>query len=319
MASPDRVRGPDDPLLTSSPFTYNIRFMSSHLKLRARAKAPLVTVRQALTDAAALEVWLAERAEVELPHTFAFWGRYTPDGDEPRQRLLHADDRGLRFEWRLQGVTTTVEITLEETGDDTTITVVQSHVPLWTDVVVNKPLAILGTFWGLAIANLVDHVEGRETTPKCDFTAKEMREQLTVGASPMEVFRSLMEPERFQRWFGANITVEPHVGGRWAMGDSFEHEHSVARIVDLVPGERLSLDWGGVVSTWELEGSAGRTRLTFVNSGFDETNPPHADWTGWLGGMAALRRFHELPDFRSIWLSVEWPGMGDGALVEELT
>lgn len=294
--------------------------MSTPLKLRARANAPLATVRDALTDAAALEVWLAEHAEVDLPHTFAFWGRHTPDGGEPRQRLLHADDHVLRFEWRLHDVTTTVELTLEEDGAGTAIALSQSHVPLWTDAVANTtPLAVLGTFWSLAIANLVDHVEGRETTPKCDFTAKELREHVTLAAAPDEVYRSLMEPDRFRQWFGANSTVEPHVGGRWAMGDDFDREDSVARIVELEPGRRVRLDWGDMVSTWELAGSAGRTRLTFVNSGFDEGNLPFADWTGWLAGMAALRRFHELPEFRSIWLSVEWPGMGAGVLVEELT
>jgi uncharacterized protein YndB with AHSA1/START domain len=294
--------------------------MSTPLKLRARANAPLATVRDALTDAAALEVWLAEHAEVDLPHTFAFWGRFTPDGGEPHQRLLHADDHALRFEWRLHDVTTTVELTLEEDGDGTVIELSQSHVPLWTDAVANTtPLAVLGTFWSLAIANLVDHVEGRETTPKCDFTAKELREHVTVAATPDEIYRSLMAPDRFRQWFGANSSVEARVGGRWAMGDSFDREDSVARIVELEPGRRVQLDWGDMVSSWELAGSAGRTRLTFVNSGFDEGNPPYADWTGWLGGMAALRRFHELPEFRSIWLSVEWPGMVDGVLVEELT
>lgn len=289
------------------------------LKMRARTTAPLPTVRAALTDAAALEVWLAEHAEVDLPDTFTFWGRYTPDGAEPGQRLLHADDRTLRFEWRLHGVTTTVEITLEEDGTGTVIALSQSDVPLWADAVANNtPLAILGTFWSLAVANLVDHVEGRETTPKCDFTATaELREHITVGASPDEVYRSLMEPDRFRRWFGATMSVEPHVGGRWAMGDDFDDENSVARILELAPGSRIALDWGGMVSTWELEGSAGRTRLTFVNSGFDRDNPPYADWTGWFSGLAGLRRFHELPDFRSIWLSTEWPGMGDGVLAEE--
>src|SRR5262245_30609434 len=105
-----------------------MRFMSSQLKLRARAEAPVATVRAALTEAAALEVCLAEHAEVDLPRTFTFWGRYTPDGAEPRQRLLRADDRGLRFEWRLHDVTTTVEIAVEEDGDGTVITVSQSHV-----------------------------------------------------------------------------------------------------------------------------------------------------------------------------------------------
>lgn len=302
-------------VLTRLSFTYNTLFMGNWLKLRARASTPLATVRGALTDAAALEVWLAERAEVDLPHTFAFWGRHTPDGDAPHQRLLHADDRTLRFEWRLHGVTTTVEVTLDEDGDDTVITLAQSDVPLWTDAVANNtPLAILGTFWSLAVANLVDHVEGREITPRCDFTTPTMRAGITVGASPDEVYRSLMEPERFRQWFGANITVEPHVGGTWEMGGG-----APARIVELVPGQRVVLDWGDMVSTWELSGSAGRTRLTFVNSGFDESNPPYADWTGWLSGMAALRRFHELAEFRSIWLSVDWPGISADALAKELT
>jgi uncharacterized protein YndB with AHSA1/START domain len=287
--------------------------MSNRLTLRARAGVPLATVRDALTDAAALEVWLAERAEVDLPHTFAFWGRYTPDGDAPHQRLLRADDRTLAFEWRLHGVTTTVEFSLEEDGDDTLITLSQTEVPLWTDAVANtSPLAILGTFWSLAVANLVDHVEGRETTPKCDFTTATQRETVTVGATPDEVYRSLMEPDRFRQWFGANITVEPRVGGTWAMGDH------PARIVELVPGQRVVVDWGDMLSTWELEGSAGRTRLTFVNSGFDEGNPHYGEWTGWLAGMAALRRFHELPEFRSIWLSVEWPGIDKAVLAEDL-
>lgn len=295
--------------------------MTNPLKIRARTTAPLATVRAALTDAAALEVWLAEHAEVDLPHSFAFWGRYTPDGAAPNQRLLHADDHTLRFEWRLHGVTTTVELALSEKDGGTILALSQSDVPLHADVVTNNtPLAILGTFWSLAIANLVDHVEGRETTPKCDFSAKEtLRAEITVGAPQEDVYADLMDPDRFRQWFLANISVEPHVGGRWAMGDNFDDENSTARIIDLEPGRHVRLDWGGLVSTWELEGSQGRTRLTFVNSGFDGDNPPYADWTGWLSGLAALRRFHELPGYRPIWESVEWPGMGDGVLVEGLS
>lgn len=292
--------------------------MSTRLKLRARAKAPLAVVRHALTDATELEVWLAEHAEVDLPHTFAFWGRHTPDGGEPRQRLLLADDHTLRFEWRLHGVTTTTEVTIDDDGGTggTIVAVEQSHVPLWTDAIANSsPLAVLGTFWSLAVANLVDHVEGRATTPKCDFTTPALREHVMVGAEPDEVYRSLMEPDRFRRWFGANLVVEPQVGGRWAMGE----EQEGARIVELVPGRRVTLDWGDMVSTWELEGAGGRTRLTFVNSGFDEDNPPYTGWTGWLGGVAALRRFHELPEFRSVWLSVDWPGIAPDVLAEELS
>ena len=45
--------------------------------------APPEAVHAALTDAAALRVWLAEHAEVALPDRYEFWGRYTPDGAEP--------------------------------------------------------------------------------------------------------------------------------------------------------------------------------------------------------------------------------------------
>lgn len=294
--------------------------MTKPLKLRARTTAPLAAVHAALTDATALEIWLAEHAEVDLPDTFAFWGRHTPDGDAPSQRLLHVDDRTLRFAWRVHDVDTTVEFALSEQDGDTVIALSQSDPPPHPDAAANTtPLAILGTFWSLAIANLVDHVEGRETTPKCDFSQKDaLRAEITVGAAPDDVYASLMDPDRFRRWFQANISVEPHVGGRWAMGQDFADENATARIIDLEPGRRVGFDWGDMVSTWELAGSRGRTRLTFVNSGFDSDNPPYADWTGWLSGLAALRRYHELPNFRPIWLSVEWEGMGDGVLAEGL-
>ena len=51
------------------------------LRLRAVVPAPPKVVYEALTDPAALRVWLAEHAEVDLPGKYEFWGRYTPDGD----------------------------------------------------------------------------------------------------------------------------------------------------------------------------------------------------------------------------------------------
>ena len=175
-------------------------------------------------------------------------------------------------------------------------------------------LSLVYTYWALAIVNLVDHVEGRELTPKCDFTSPRMREQLLIGASPQAVYHSLADPETFARWFGAKIEIEPYVGGRWSMG-GFDLDPSPAKIVELEPGRKMSIAWeGGMVSSWELAESDGKTRLTFVQSGFDEDNPPYGAWMGWLGGFAELRRFHELPDWRPMWLEVHVPGMPDGML-----
>ncbi|MEE3919810.1 hypothetical protein V2I01_20580 [Micromonospora sp. BRA006-A] len=59
-----------------------------------------------------------------------------------------------------------------------------------------------------------------------------------------------------------------------------------AKVLDVTPGHVMSVDWGPVgVTSWELEESDGRTKLTFVQSGFDEGNPPYAAWAGtWPGG-----------------------------------
>jgi hypothetical protein len=46
-----------------------------------------------------------------------------------------------------------------------------------------------------------------------------------------------------------------------------------------------------------------------TRSGFDPDNPPYPGWAGWLGGLAALRRYHELPQWRSIWRRVEIVGV----------
>ncbi|MGH3878288.1 MAG: SRPBCC domain-containing protein [Actinophytocola sp.] len=288
--------------------------MTETIRLRARVDAPLETVHGALTDARALRVWLAEHAEVDLPHRFEFWGRYTPDGAEPRQRVLHADDRTLRLEWTVGGEVTTTEITLRPENERAAATVVeltQSHVPEYEAAVREEGLAALMTFWSLALAGLVDYLEGREPAPKCDFTTSEMRAQVDIAASPEAIYESLLDPEVFARWFGARVEVEPHVGGRWAMG-GFDGG-DIAKLVELEPARKVTMAWPELVTAWELEGAAGRTRLTIVQSGF-EGEPPYASWSGWLSGLAELRRYHEVPNWRTIWLDVDMPGMPDDIL-----
>jgi hypothetical protein len=36
------------------------------------------------------------------------------------------------------------------------------------------------------------------------------------------------------------------------------------------------------------------------------------DYERWLGGLAALRRYHELPQWRSIWRQIEIAGVPEG-------
>jgi uncharacterized protein YndB with AHSA1/START domain len=286
------------------------------LLLSAVVPAPPQTVYEALTDPAALRVWLAEYAEVELPGRYEFWGRYTPDGAEPHQRVLHVDDRTIRLAWTVEGVETTSEFQLAEDADGTLVTLSQTDLPSFEEVIADKAGArgALQTFWSLAIANLADYLAGRALTPKCDFTSTDLRADVVIDAAPEAVFDSMVDPQVFRRWFGANVGIEPHVGGRFAMG-GFEMDPGGATFVEFEPGRKATLRFAdGATTSWELDGSDGKTRLTTVQSGFDPTNPPYAGWAGWLGGIAGLRRYHELPGQPPIWRRVAIAGLPDGMI-----
>ena len=291
------------------------------LRLRAVLPAPPAVVHAALTDAAALRVWLAEHAEVALPDRYEFWGRYTPDGAEPRQRVLHAGEHTLRFAWTVDGVETTVELTLAESEAEheagregaggTLLTLTQSDMPSFADVLADTagPRGELQTFWTLAIENLSDYLSGRELTPKCDFTSAELQGSVVIDAEPEAVFDSLTQAEHFSKWSGAHVDIEPYVGGRFAMG-GFDMDPGGIKFVEFEPGRKATLRFAdGLTASWELDGSDGRTRLTFVQSGFDVDNPPYPGWAGWLAGVAELRRYHEVPRWRTIWREIHAPGV----------
>lgn len=276
--------------------------MTEPLILQARAKAGIDDVRQALTDPKILNLWLGEHSTVDLPGTFEFWGRYIPEGDAPHQRVLGYDGQTLKLAWLLGGEETTTEISLLEESDDfTVIKLSQSHFK-WSEAVSNSNIrGVLQTFWSLAFANLVDHLEGRELTPRPDFTSPELTGEVLIDAPAAQVFASLTESAKASAWFGYPVDIDARAGGRFAMG-GFEAGPGM-EILDLVEGQKMSIDWGlAGVSTWELAESDGKTRLTFMMSGF-EGKPPYGAWLGWLSGVAALRRYNEQPDWQSIWVA----------------
>lgn len=188
--------------------------MTDPIRLRARLPASIGAARRAWTDAAALRHWLAEHAEAE-PGRYAFWGRHTPQGEEPRQRPLHLGDRTLRFSWELSGEQTIVEVLLEEDAGSTVVTLSQT---CFDGTYSGYPSGIVLTvFWSLALGNLADHLLDRPTTPKCDYTARDLRMELAIGAPRAAVFGSLTDSEKFSRWFGLPVEIEPYAGGIWTI------------------------------------------------------------------------------------------------------
>lgn len=278
--------------------------MNEHLIRNARLGAPPSTVYAALTDLSSLRTWLAEHADVSLPeHRFEFWGRHTPQGERGRQRLLHAEpDRSLRFAWTLDDIETTTTITLTPHGSGTTLlSLDQTGIPSMDELMApsgrRDGLHSLHTFWPLAIANLAEHVEGRELTPRCDFSAErplETRAEVTVDAPPADVFASLTDSKRIAQWFGWEVELEPRLDGRVVFG-------AEGKITEF-EADRLLVysDSDGMVTRWELDGTGGKTRLTFVQSGFsaDERDNVAQHEAGWLGALAELKRMHTLgPDW----------------------
>ena len=289
------------------------------LRLRAVVPAPPKVTWEALTDPAAMRVWLAEHADVDLPGKYEFWGRFTPDGAEPRQRVLHVDEHTIRFGWTVEGVEDTVQFEVAEDKDGTLVTLSHSDLPSFEDIIADRAGArgAVQTFWSLAIANLADYLAGRELTPKVDFTSPELRASLVIDAAPAQVFDSMTRAEVFRKWFGAVVDIEPRLGGRFAMG-GFELDPGGAKFVEFEPGRKAALLFAdGETTSWELAGSEGRTRLTVTHSGFDPANPPYSAWGGWLGGLAGLRRYHELPGQRPIWRQVEIAGVPAGLLAND--
>jgi uncharacterized protein YndB with AHSA1/START domain len=274
--------------------------MSDVLALAAHLSAPPPQVFSALTDPAALRVWLAEHAEVSLPDKrYAFWGKYTPQGSTAAQELLTASSDTLSFTWTLDNEETTVTVNLTPLASGTVLRLQQTNLPTIEELM-NPPgrrdgRHAMHTFWGLALANLAEYLDGRPQTPKADFSPDrptEIRVSFTVAAPPSAVFLSLIDPVAIKQWFGWEAEVEPHVGGRMSVGVD-------GRIFEFEPDKKLVYgDDSGTVVRWELEGSEGRTHLTFVQSGYtdDELDNAAQHEAGWLGGLAELKRMHELGD-----------------------
>jgi uncharacterized protein YndB with AHSA1/START domain len=268
------------------------------IRLRARLPAPIGAVRRGLLDPAALRHWLAEHAEVEPPGRYAFWGRYTPQGEEPRQRLLHLGDRTLRLSWRLSGEETTVEVLLEEESAGSTVVTVSQTCPGGESSGYPMSLA-LTVFWSLALGNLIDHLLGRPITARCDHTARELRTEVTIGAPRTAVFGSLSDSAEFSRWFGIPVEIEPYAGGAWSIPDG----GPIGTVRELEPDRRLSLQEESGIATWTLADDGEGTHLTFGLSGFPPDRPPYPGWTAWLSALSTLRRYHELDDWQPAWLT----------------
>ncbi|GAB3437178.1 SRPBCC family protein [Flindersiella endophytica] len=296
---------------------------SDTFRLRAFLAASPERVFHALTDPNGLRSWLAEHAEVSLPDKqFSFWGRYTPNGDAGRQRLLDAEPgRLLRFAWDLDSTERIVEIGLapdDHSGDGpagTVLTLTQTGSTTYDQMVEGIQSEASLWDWRLPIANLANYLEGRAPAPRLDFTEQppgdSVRIDVPIDAPAEQVFAALIEPDKLDRWFGNDSFVEPRVGGEIR----FSPQEQPVKIFELEPNRSLAYSWRWqgkqTAVRWELDGSGGQTQLTIVHSGFGDDQPgARQHLGGWLCFLAELRRMLEVG---AAWRPIEIriPGMPD--------
>lgn len=274
--------------------------MPESIRTSIEVAADCATVFRALTQATALQAWFAEYAEVDLATgRYDFWGRHTPGNptaEEGRHQIVRIDqDRELTFEWRVGGQGFVVVISLAPISGRTLVTVNQRVEGDLKDGSANH-----ADVWCLALQNLRAWVETGSAAWLPDFsgpTTGEVRLEVDAIAPPTTVFAGLIQPELLNRWMAVDATVEPRVGGTYDMGWGEDGGRPV-KILDLVPDSRLAVSWADpgepdTVVTWELEGSAGATRITLVHSGFGDDRPHDDYYAGWVDFLVRLKCISE--------------------------
>jgi uncharacterized protein YndB with AHSA1/START domain len=283
-----------------------------------RVEAPTDAVFAALTEPRQLMTWFAEHADVS-PHVggnWHFWGRHTlnaPTTANPADvvRAIEAPT-SLSYAWSIGSTPTEVSLSLAEergkSGEEGTRLAVRHEIA--GPLPFPRPKQMIDDFWRLTVGNLSVHLAGRDGVVKPDFAdaSPEIRLSILIGAPPESVFRALLEPAALNAWIAwGGASVEPHVGGRYTFGwkypvDGREVEGGPTTILELVPNERLVLDWPDwrgdpnvpkQTITWLLEPVGASTRVTLIHGGFQRTVDFSDYPMGWIEFAAALKKFVE--------------------------
>ncbi len=208
-----------------------------------------------------------------------------------------AKNRHLAYTWRLNDVDNQVLIKLLPRQDETVLTLRQTA-PTGTQPIQEWQLR---AFWFLSLENLRAYLAGKPALARVDFSSPmlgDIHHEIMIDAPPDKVFEVLIRPDQIERWIGNGAAVEPTQGGTYSFG------WMGMKILEITPDSKLSVsptyDNNGVEEitphafTWTLNESNGKTRLTFVHSGFapDESNASAN--LGWLSYIVRLKSIAEL-------------------------
>lgn len=273
--------------------------------LTARVKLPVPRARAyaLLSEAKHLTMWFCEHADVDFDvPRYNFWGIHTPGAPRAEDMVTRLYTwgglRGLRFSWLIRGRHTDVEYFLEDDGATACLlTVRHANLP---DRAEHE--AALHDFWYIALENLRLYATTGKPQFMPDYRPKAgsvIELEIEIDGTPAAVWDKFANMEQFNRYYGANATMDARVGGKvdygWGPGKGPQ------QILELEPERKLSYSWcydnePATVVTWSLAESGGRTRLTITHSGFAADYDSEGYRAGWFSFLAIIKGMVELGD-----------------------
>jgi uncharacterized protein YndB with AHSA1/START domain len=266
----------------------------------------------ALTEAAQLQRWFAEHADVEprVGGAFRFWGKHTygvPTKKQASQTVRQIEPgRLLAFDWRFADADSEVRLELTPDGKapggaGTTLKGRHDfHQPP------NLPRAkeLVDDLWRLNCGNLLAYLKGGAGVLLPDYAdpSPSIRLAILIDAPRERVFKALLDPAILNRWIAGSAVVDPRPGGAYSYGWHYKvGDRDVAggptKILELVENERLVTDWPDwrgnpdartTTITWLVESVGDQTRVTLIHAGFersaDISDYPHG-WSHFLGKL----------------------------------
>lgn len=275
----------------------------AELNLGIDIKAPMDKVYNALIDSNSLSHWFAERSEISIKQNrFDFWGKATPGNpnrEQGRHRLLRViPNRLVEFEWRLRDTDSLVQFEVHANGEDSVLTLYHQNLP-----VAGPHQSSIGDFWSHALEGLRHWLEKGRAYQLLDYSEIQRGDvsvTIDIDVPPPMVFNALSDATQMERWIGSKGSIDPKPGGKidfgWGMGP--------VKILELVPDEKLSYSWQwegepDTITTWNLEGSGGKTHVTIVQSGFAPERDSEDYFIGWCKFAARLKTMlEEGPDWK---------------------
>jgi uncharacterized protein YndB with AHSA1/START domain len=212
-------------------------------------------------------------------------------------------NRVLGFRWPFEGLESEVVLTLRSTAEsNATQLLVEHHFDRASR---SADIDAVDDLWRLTAGNLAAHLRGGDGIVLVDYTAAspEIRTSIMIDAPPDRVFRALIDPAALNKWIASAAEVEPHVGGRYSYGWTYQHGGrdvigGPTRILELVPNERLVTDWPDwrgdpqkppTRVAWLIEPFGSKTRVTVVHGEFPRTVDISDYPFGWRGFLNQLK------------------------------